>query len=116
MWNKKFIVLILIVIVALICNSCASMSDKYKESNITVCTNNQSIIGMTYIDGDVTEAGSAYGAYDVGIMIANQLADDGMHNVYVLVELVSRGNANAPNYDIGARLNIWKYSIYKANK
>ena len=114
MINYRHKGLVLVGIIVLICNSCASMSDKYLESNIIVCTNNQSVAGMTYVNGDVTEAGSAYGARDVGIMIANQLADQGLNNLYVLVELVSRGDANAPNIDIGAHLNMWKYSIYRA--
>lgn len=110
---KKTAILITLFVISALLFSCASMSNKYQEANITVVTNNNSVDGMKYVGGDVVQAGSAYGPEEIGIMMANDLAEHGWHDVYVLIELVSRGNANAPNMDITAHFNMWKRSIYK---
>jgi hypothetical protein len=108
--HKSVIVLLFL---SILLGSCASFSNKYQEANIVVVTNDNAVVGMKYVGGDTAQAGSAYGPEEIGIMMANDLANQGWHDVYVLIELVSRGNANAPNMDISAHWNMWKRSIYK---
>ncbi len=93
--------------------SCASFSNRYTEANIRIATNPRVVADMQFVDGWSTQAGTAYSAQAVGIMVANDLAKKGWHDVCVLVELTARGDSLAPSWNITAHLNIWQISIYR---
>ena len=102
----KFLLLLFVIATA----SCSTLSDKYLQFNIRIATHPGVVAGLKFVDGWTTEAGYAYGPEQVGIIVANQLAQSGWHDITVLVELASRGNAQA---DFPASLNMWRISIYR---
>lgn len=87
-------------------------SNNYVKANIQIATNPRVVSDLQFIDGWSSEYGTAYSAQDVGVMVANQLAEQGQHDIWILVELSSRGNSESK--DFMGRLNIWQISIYRS--
>src|SRR5208337_2361980 len=46
-------------------------SDDYVQARIRVATNPRAVADMQYVDGWTRDYGDAYGAHDVGVMVAN---------------------------------------------
>jgi hypothetical protein len=67
--------------------SCASLtSTRYVDANIRIGTNPRVVSGMQFVDGWSTQAGTAYSAQNVAVMIANDMAGKGWQDVMVLAE------------------------------
>lgn len=115
---KKLKKNILVLIASVLIVSCAGFqylqSKNYVQARIQITTNPRAVSNMQFVNGWTSEYGSAYSAENVGVMVANQLAEQGLHDACVLVELVSRGNANASTYDIEAHLNMWQISVFRS--
>jgi hypothetical protein len=103
--NVSTIVFLLIFLV-----SCATLSKKYVENNIRIATHPGVVANLAFVDGWTSEYGTAYGAQAVGILVANNLAEKGWHDIWILVEMQSRGD---PRASFPAALNSWKISVYK---
>ncbi|MGA2641439.1 MAG: ankyrin repeat domain-containing protein [Spirochaetia bacterium] len=117
--------------------SCAGFqnlhSDKYVQAGIQIAANPNALSGMLFVKKWSSEFGSTYTKQDVGVIVANQLADQGWHDVWVSVGLLSR-EAYENEYEdpslqnaadrilsptsstIEAGLNIWQISIFRSNQ
>ncbi len=121
---KRLRVLMIPVMVGLsaLAVSCMSFgyleSDDFVQARIQIATNPRAVSDMQYVDGWTREYGDAYSGHDVGVMVANQLAQRGWHDVLVLVEWSSRGYTTYPypyfHPRIWAAFNIWQISVYRA--
>ena len=121
---KRLFVLIIPMLVGFsaLVVSCMSygylQSDDYVQARIQVATNPRAVSDKQYVDGWTREFGYAYSAHDVGVVVANQLAARGWHDVWVLVEWSSQGYAIYPypyfHPEIWTSFNIWQISIYRS--
>ena len=75
-------------------DSCASFlslqSNRYVQANIKVATDTTTVADMQLVKSWKSQYGSGYGAQDIGVMVGNQLAEQGWHDVWILVALLSR--------------------------
>ena len=115
--------------------SCASFrslqSNEYVQARIQIATEPRSLSDLQFVKGWMSEYGSGYSAQDIGVIVANQIAKQGWHDVWVLVELLSRNAYENEKEDPGlpntadrilsptssnsmAALRIWRISIYAA--
>jgi len=115
--------------------SCASFqspqSDDYVPARIQIATNSVTLSDAHLVKGWLSEYPSGYSARDVGVVVANELAKQGWHDVWVLVELSSRDAFENEKEDPGlpntadrilsptssnnvALLSIWRISIYRS--
>jgi hypothetical protein len=118
---KKLFMIIVIVGMAALVVSCmtffaTTLSDEAQKANISIATNPGVVANLKFVNGWTADFGSAYDAQKVGVLTANDMASKGWRDVCVLVELVSRGNANASTYDIEAHLNMWQISIFRTQE
>lgn len=114
--------------------SCASFrnlqSTEYVQARIQIATNPRSVSDLRLVKEWMSEYGSGYSAEDIGVIVANQIAKQGWHDVWILVELSSREayenekeDRDLPNTaerilsptssTIVAALRIWRISIYR---
>jgi len=120
--------------IAAVTVSCASFqslqSDDYRQAGIRIATDPGKLSDVQLVKGWLSEYGSSYSARDVGVIVANDLAKQGWHDVWVLVELSSRDAFENEKEDPGlpntadrilsptssgsaAALSIWRISIYR---
>lgn len=116
---RKLLTIIVPVGTAALVVSCmtfaTTLSDEAQKANITVATNPGVVANSQFLNGWTANFGSAYDAQQVGVLTANDIAQKGWRDVCVLIQLVSRGNANASTYDIEAHLNMWQISIFRSH-
>ncbi len=114
--------------------SCASFqslqSDDYLKAGIQVATNPAALSDVQLVKAWLGEYASSYSARDVGVIVANDLAKQGWHDVRVLVELSARDAFENEKEDPGlpstadrilsptsstsaALLSIWRISLYR---
>lgn len=89
-------------------------STNYIQAELRIATNSNSVSDMQLANGWTIEYSASYDAQSVGVLVANQLAKQGLHDAVILVELVPRGNTTANYYDMKIHLNLWRISIFRS--
>jgi hypothetical protein len=106
----------IVAVTALLLASCSSLnylaSDNYVKAHLEITTVRASVTDMHRLQQWTTQFGPGYTANDVGVMVANRLERQGLHDASVLVEIVSWCN---PPYRMGMLSeNTWRISVYQA--
>lgn len=99
-------------IVSALLASCSTLSEAARNANINDTAYSSVVAGRTLVDSWTAQYDCAYGPAAVGVMVANHLAENGWHDIWVLVELVSMGMPQSVHLDI-SRLYTWRISIYR---
>jgi hypothetical protein len=92
--------------------SCSTLSPEARKANINDTAYHIVVADRTLVDSWTAQYTCAYGPAAVGALAANELAEKGWHDVWVLVELVSMGMPDSVHLDI-TRMYTWRISIYR---
>ena len=96
--------------------SCSSYpywtSDEYLRAGIRVTTDPKEIPGTRLVNRWSSEFEQIVSAHDVAVWAANRLAQDGRHDVVILVELISSFPPQGRDED--QNQNMWRISVYPA--
>ena len=94
--------------------SCSSFSylqsENYVLAGIRMTTDRKAVSDMRVVNRWATVLGPTYSTHDVGVWAANRLAQEGRHDVLILVELIS--SCIPPSRGLMEE-NMWRISVYK---
>ena len=99
------------VMASLVLAGCAGIPNRYSAANITIVTDEDSVSGMHVVRGFKTQETLDWDVHQVGEMVANRLADQGVHDVSILVRLQRPGTPQT--YYTNYVPNTWQILIYE---
>jgi hypothetical protein len=109
---KRIITFLVSAIAASLLLSCSTLSPEARKANINDTAYHIVVADRTLVDSWTAQYTCAYGPAAVGALAANELAEKGWQDVWVLVELVSMGMPDSVHLDI-TRMYTWRISIYR---
>jgi len=104
-------ILLACVIASLLLAGCAGIPNRYSAANITIVTDDDSVSGMHFVRGFKTQETLDWDVQQVGDMVANRLADEGVHDVSILVRLQQPGTPQT--HYMNYIPNTWQILIYQ---
>ncbi len=92
--------------------SCSTLSEQARQAEIHPTTSTRVVAGHAFITSWNEKFNSVYNGQDVAALAADELAAQGWHNVWVLVEWVSEDLPNSV-HNVVASLDTWKVSVFQ---
>lgn len=101
-----------LIVLACLLDSCSTLSQEVKDANIRTTTNSGVVAGRAFVASWTAVYDDAYNDQSVAVLAADELAKEGWHDIWILVEYVSIVPSPSVYVWVFSQ-DKWKITIYR---